>query len=85
MATTKRVSANLRIPPQNIDSERALLGSVMLRPEAMHEITDGIEDKSFYSEKHRMIWNTMLELHSRHEPIDMLSVSSRLKEKKLLD
>ncbi|MEK7558544.1 MAG: replicative DNA helicase [Patescibacteria group bacterium] len=82
---TKRASANLRIPPQNIDSERALLGAVMLRPEAMHDVIDKIEEDSFYVEKHRIIWRIMLELHNKHEPIDLLSLSSRLKERKLLE
>ena len=82
---TKQFRDPLRVPPQNIDSERALLGSVMLKPEAMHDIDDLISDDSFYAEKHRMIFRTMLELHARREPIDLLSVSSRLKEKKQLE
>ncbi|OGZ03773.1 MAG: replicative DNA helicase [Candidatus Lloydbacteria bacterium RIFCSPHIGHO2_01_FULL_41_20] len=82
---TKRTSANLRIPPQNIDSERALLGSIMLRPEAMHEVIEKVDENSFYVEKHRIIWKVMLELHNKNEPIDLLTLSSRLKEKKLLD
>src|SRR3989344_6803661 len=74
-----------RIPPQNIDSERALLGSIMIKPEAMFDIIDFITEESFYAEKHRLIYGTMLELHSKKEPIDLLSLSSRLKEKKLLE
>ncbi len=69
-----------RIPPQNIDSEKALLGSIMLRPEGMYEVTDVVSRDSFYVDKHRIIYDAMLELHVRHEPIDLLSMSSRLKE-----
>jgi len=76
------MSKNLRIPPQNIDSEKALLGSIMLKPEAMHEIIDMVKPNSFYSEKHRIIYNSMLELFEKNEPIDILSLSSKLKEKK---
>ncbi len=75
----------LRIPPQNIEAEMALLGSIMLRPEAIHEIIDTIQVGAFYSERHRMIYETMLELFKKSTPIDLLSLSSRLKEKNLLD
>lgn len=74
---------NLRIPPQNIDAEKALLGSVMLRPDAINEVIDLINEDSFYSERHRLIWQTMLELFAKATPIDLLSLSSRLKEKNL--
>ena len=75
----------LRIPPQNLEAERAVLGSIMLRKEAMHEVEDMISPESFYSEKHKMIYRAMLDLSVKHEPIDMLSLSSKLTEQKLLD
>src|SRR3989338_8868251 len=71
----------LRIPPQNLDAEKALLGSVMLRPDGLSEVMDVIFEASFYGGRHRLIWRTMLELHSRNVPIDLLSLSSRLTEK----
>ncbi len=75
----------VRVPPQSIEAEMALLGSIMLRTEAIHEIVDTINGGSFYSERNRIIYETMLELFKRSEPIDLLSLSSRLKEKNLLD
>ncbi len=78
-------SSVLRVPPQNIDSERALLGSVMLRPDALVDIIDLTTAESFYVEKHRLIWQGMLDLFSKSEPIDLLSLSSRLKEKGYLE
>jgi replicative DNA helicase len=79
------VREKVRIPPQSLEAEMALLGSIMLRPEAMYEITDLITTQSFYSEKHALIYDTMLELFAKRTPIDLLSLSSRLKEKNLLD
>lgn len=76
---------NLRIPPQSIDSEKAVLGSIMLRPQAIHEISDILNVDSFYTTKHSQIYSTMLELSSKGEPIDILSVSHKLKEKGTLD
>jgi len=75
----------LRIPPQSLEAEKALLGSIMLRPEVMHEIMDIINVYSFYSEKHKVIWETMVELFNKRNPIDLLSMSTRLKEKDTLD
>ena len=74
-------SNELRIPPQNIDSEKALLGSLMLRPDGMYDVADMVKRETFYVDKHRMLFDAMLELHTRHEPIDLLSVSTRLKER----
>ncbi len=76
---------NLRIPPQNIESEKALLGSIMLKPEGIIDAIDIISPDSFYAEKHRIIFQTMLSLYSKSEPIDLLSLSSKLKEKKKLE
>ncbi len=77
--------SRLRIPPQSLDAEKAVLGSIMLRPGALNEIADILIPDSFYSEKNRLIYKTMLELWGKNEPIDLLSLGSLLKEKKLLD
>jgi replicative DNA helicase len=76
---------NFRIPPQNIDSEKAVLGSIMLRPSAIHEINDIVSADSFYVAKHANIYKIMLELSSKGDPIDLLSVSHKLTEKGMID
>jgi len=76
---------NLRIPPQSISSEQAVLGSIMLRKDAMHEVEDVIIPDSFYVEKHKKIFQAMLDLSVKNEPIDMLSLSTKLGEQKFLD
>ena len=77
--------SNFRIPPQSTDSEKAVLGSIMLRPGAIHEINDIINGDSFYAGKHSQIYKIMLELSSKGEPIDILSMSHKLGERGLLD
>ncbi len=77
--------AALRIPPQNLESEKALLGSIMLRPEGMHEIIDLVSSESFYAERHRIIFRAMFELMGASSPIDQLSVSTHLTERKQLE
>ena len=81
----KSIKNNLRIPPQSLESEQAVLGSIMLRKDGIHEVEDVLIPDSFYAEKHKIIFNAMLELSSKNQPIDMLSLSSKLKEQKSLE
>ena len=76
---------DLKLPPQNIEAEKALLGSIMIRGEAMHDVIDIVTEGAFYSGAHKSIWSVLSELHLKSSPIDVLSVSARLKERKLLD
>lgn len=74
-----------RIPPQNLESEQALLGSIMLKPDGISDVLDVISPESFYADKHRLIFQGMVELFSKSEPIDLLSLSTKLKEKGAID
>jgi len=71
---------SMRIPPQNLDAEKALLGALMIRKEAMFDIDDIITPDTFYSEKHRIIFQAILKLHTKSEPVDLLSLSTKLEE-----
>lgn len=68
----------VRVPPQSLDSERALLGALLLKPEALHDVADLVRPESFYAEKHRAIFETMRELSDRGEPIDLVTLTERL-------
>src|SRR3989344_1187664 len=74
-----------RVPPQSLESERALLGALLLKPDAIHDVSDLIHPDSFYAEKHRIIFGAMRELADRGEPIDQLSLSQRLLDQGLLE
>lgn len=76
---------SLRTPPQDTEAEKALLGSILLRPDAVHEVVDIVTAESFYAQKHRTIFGAMYDLYKKGEPIDLVSVSSRLKELKELE
>jgi replicative DNA helicase len=73
---------NTRVLPQDIDTEKALLGSIMLNTNAMYEIADSISPESFYASKHKIIFDAMLSLFSKGDPIDLVTLSGKLKEKK---
>src|ERR1035437_3242552 len=79
------IREKVRVPPQNIEAEMALLGSIMLRPDSIYEVIDIITPKSFYANRHAVIFEGMLDLFTKRTPIDLLSLSSRLKEKNHLD
>jgi replicative DNA helicase len=81
----KTPSMTLRVPPQDIDAEKALLGSIMLRPAGIHDISDIVFPDSFYVEKHKIIYEAALELNKRHEPIDLVTLATRLKENNQLE
>ena len=78
------MTSPVRVPPQDVDMERALLGSLMLNQNAMYEVADIVGVDSFYAGKHRTVFDAMLGLHSKGEPIDVVTVSAKLKERKEL-
>ena len=78
------VAAGPRVPPQDIDMERALLGALLLNQSAMYEVADTVGVDSFYAGKHRVIYDAMLSLYTKGEPIDVVTISGKLKERKQL-
>src|SRR3989338_3800467 len=79
------MAATDRVPPQSLESERALLGALLLKPDAIHDVSDLIHAESFYAEKHRLIFGAMSELAQRGEPIDLLTLSERLGNQGLVE
>lgn len=75
----------VRIPPQSLESERALLGALLLKPDVIHDVGDIVRHDSFYADKHRSIFEAMRELSERGEPIDIVSLSERLSAKGTLE
>src|SRR3990167_3055329 len=85
MARSSSKTQNVRIPPQNIEAEMSVLGSLMLNKDAIYNVADFLQTKDFYKNENALIYETMLELFSKHIPIDMLSLTTRLKEKGHMD
>ncbi len=79
----ERVS--LKIPPHSSEAEKALLGSLLVRPEAIHDALELVNADSFYAERHRTIFGVILELSQRGAPVDIVSVSEKLREKGVLE
>lgn len=64
--------------------EQALLGALLISPGAVYETTDVVTPDSFYAGKHRVIYDAMVSLHNKGEPIDIVTLSSKLSERKQL-
>lgn len=76
---------SLRIPPQNLDAERALLGTLMLNSGAMYDVADVVYVDSFYSGVHRLIFDAMVTLYGKGTPVDVQTVAGLLKDRKQLE
>lgn len=74
-----------KMPPQNLEAEESVLGSIIIDNNALMKIADIISAEDFYLPKHRYIYEAILDLYDQNAPIDILSLANRLEEKKLLD
>jgi len=72
-------------PPQNIEAEQSLLGCLMLDKNAIIKVSDFVNAEDFYKNIHKEIYQAMVNLFEKMEPIDIISVSTRLKEMGQLD
>jgi replicative DNA helicase len=79
------MSNNLKVPPQNIEAEQSVLGALMLDKDAIIKIANLIRLGDFYKDDHNIIYEAMIDLYEKREPIDLLSLSNRLEEKNQLD
>lgn len=73
------------VPPQNIDAESSLIGSILLDGEAMSDIADKVRANDFYEQRHQTIYFALMTLYDTHKPIDLLTLSNQLDKKKQLD
>lgn len=74
-----------RVPPQNVDAEVSLLGSILLDAEVITVIADKISSEDFYEKRHGTIYNAILRLYEQSKPVDLLTLSSALKDNNELE
>lgn len=82
-----RVSADLvrKLPPQDLDAERAVLGGVFQSNAALHHIVDILMPEDFYSSAHREIYSAFLALYNKNHPIDYVTAADELTRMGTLD
>jgi replicative DNA helicase len=74
-----------RLPPQNLEAEQSFLGCLLIDKDAITRVADIITGQDFYKDGHRLIYEAIIELYSRHEPIDIISLSNLLEEKNRIE
>jgi len=74
-----------KLPPQNIEAEQSLLGSLLIDKDAIIKVADMVDALDFYHNKHTTIFEAIIDLYSKREPIDLLTLSNRLEEKNKLE
>jgi replicative DNA helicase len=76
-ATLESTSAS-QIIPHSREAEEAVIGSVLINPEAYYDVASFLRADDFYIHRHRWIWETFSRLHERRVPLDFLTVSQEL-------
>ena len=74
-----------KLPPQNVEAERSLLGCLLIDKEAIYKVVDILKPEDFYREDHAKIYRAMLVLYENKTPIDLVTLSDQLKKEKRLD
>lgn len=74
-----------RTPPQNIEAEQAVLGAIFLEPSAITTASETLLPDDFYRSAHQRIYSVMIALSERGEPVDVVTVTSELRDQKLLE
>ncbi|PIQ83643.1 MAG: replicative DNA helicase [Candidatus Omnitrophica bacterium CG11_big_fil_rev_8_21_14_0_20_63_9] len=74
-----------RLPPQNLEAEQAVLGSMLLEEEAIVQAAEILEDAAFYKDAHRKIFSTLLTLYKSNVPVDLVTVTDALRKQSLLE
>lgn len=74
-----------RVPPSNLEAEQSVLGGILLEPGALDRIADILAPGDFYYAAHENIFQVMLDLYRRREPVDLVSVTALLADRQALD
>lgn len=69
-----------RIPPHSVESEQSILGSILLDKEAIITVTETIQPEDFYKEAHKIIYECMVKLNNKNEPIDLITLTEELRK-----
>jgi len=69
-----------RVPPQNLEAEQAVLGAILLESEALVTSMERLKSEDFYSVAHQRIFDAMVSLNDDNEPIDLVTLASRLQD-----
>ncbi len=81
----KQDDSLIQMPPQAVDAEVAVLGSMLMEPDAVNLAIEMLDDTCFYKDAHKKIFLAFMALYERNEPIDVLTVSDELEKRSRLE
>ncbi|WP_214627089.1 replicative DNA helicase [Paenibacillus agaridevorans] len=74
-----------RIPPQNMEAEQAVIGAILIQPEALITAMERVRSEDFYSSSHSRIYEAMIELGEDNQPVDLVTLTAHLQDQGLLE
>ena len=74
-----------RIPPHNIEAEQSVLGSMLIDAESVSEASGSLKGEDFYSDAHKEIFEAMLDIYERGEPVDLVTLTEELRQRGTLE
>ena len=80
LGQTVAAEASGKLPPQNTEAEASLLGSLLIEKDAIIKVADIVTTEDFYIDRHGLIYAAMLDLYEQRQPLDLLTLSNKLKE-----
>ncbi len=73
-----------RIPPQNLDAEKAVIASILIDTAALEKVVDLLIPQNFYDPKHEILFEAIIDLYKKNKPIDTITITNELRKKKKL-
>lgn len=74
-----------RIPPNSVEAEQSVLGAMLLDKEAISAATEMISGEDFYREAHKEIFEAIVDIYNKNEPVDLITLTEKLKTRNTLD
>ncbi|MBI3624152.1 replicative DNA helicase [Candidatus Saccharibacteria bacterium] len=74
-----------KVPPQNTEAEASMLGAILIDADAIVKIADAVTKDDFYEDRHKRIFEAMVQLYEKHSPIDVLTLTDQLRNTGFLD
>ncbi|TSC97280.1 MAG: Replicative DNA helicase [Candidatus Berkelbacteria bacterium Licking1014_2] len=81
----KKQESSLRIPPRSPEAEQSILGAVLLDKDAIIKVADRLLPADYYEPKHEIIWEAILKLYEKRQPIDLITLTEVLDSQKQLE
>ncbi|NCN24777.1 replicative DNA helicase [Candidatus Berkelbacteria bacterium CG_4_9_14_3_um_filter_39_23] len=75
---------SIKLPPQNLEAERSVLGALLIDNDVVFKISDILKSEDFYKNEHKIIYEAMMDLSQNHQPIDVLTLTDLLEKRKKL-